>query len=314
MDAFGLYLMFSMLATQVLPSPNKRVEYPLGLLPCRIFQGETYRSLSRIIRNMVLMYPGGDIRYEQSGLSDARDYIEQCFLYDEFRPASHLGLASFFRVMETISYHGPRNFLIPKQKFYENLQITPALKKSFVDQIKVIHWKNKIAATTVNLAPGEQVTELEVFVIRLNEGLLDEAVLRQIDREIPYHILFLLEYEGKVQAWIGYKETSGSGNTAFKVNRYYHTDWVLPQELPLRMEGLTIDAVYENFVRQIAGDALEGGQSETLKESVDRSEKKAKLEKQIAAIQSKMRKEKQLNVQMKLNAELKALKKELEEI
>jgi len=206
------------------------------------------------------------------------------------------------------------NKRIPKQKFYENLQITPELKKSFVDQIKVIHWKNKIAATTVNLAPGEQVTELEVFSVRLNEGLLDEAVLRQIDREIPYHILFLLEYEGKVQAWIGYKETSGSGNTAFKVNRYYHTDWVLPQDLPLRMEGLTIDAVYENFVRQIAGDALEGGQSETLKGSVDRSEKKAQLEKQIAAIQSKMRKEKQLNVQMKLNAELKALKKELEEI
>ena len=90
------------------------------------------------------------------------------------------------------------NKRIPKQKFYENLQITPALKKSFVDQIKVIHWKNKIASTTVNLAPGEQVTELEVFSIRLNEGLLDEAVLRQIDREIPYHILFLLEYEGKV--------------------------------------------------------------------------------------------------------------------
>ena len=38
------------------------------------------------------------------------------------------------------------NKRIPKQKFYENLQITPALKKSFVDQIKVIHWKNKIAA------------------------------------------------------------------------------------------------------------------------------------------------------------------------
>ena len=206
------------------------------------------------------------------------------------------------------------NKRIPKQKFYENLQITPALKKSFVDQIKVIHWKNKIASTTVNLAPGEQVTELEVFSIRLNEGLLDEAVLRQIDREIPYHILFLLEYEGKVQAWIGYKETSGSGNTAFKVNRYYHTDWVLPQELPLRMEGLTIDAVYENFVRQIAGDALEGGQSETLKESVGRSEKKAQMEKQIAALRSKMRKEKQLNVQMRLNAEIKALKKELEEI
>ena len=205
------------------------------------------------------------------------------------------------------------NKRIPKQKFYENLQITPALKKSFLDQIKVIHWKNKIAATTVNLAPGEQVTELEVFSIRLNEGSLDEAVLKQIDREIPYHILFLLEYDGRVQAWIGYKESSGSGNTAFKVNRYYHTEWMPPEDLPLKLEGLTIDAVYENFVRQIAGDALAGGETETLKEAVDRSEKRAQMEKQIAALQGKIRKEKQLNVQMKLNAELKTLKKELEE-
>ena len=206
------------------------------------------------------------------------------------------------------------NKRIPKQKFYENLQISPALKKSFVDQIKVIHWKNKIAVTTVNLAPGEQVTELEVFSVRLTDGSLDEAVLRQIDREIPYHILFLLEYEGKVQAWIGYKESSGSGNTTFKVNRYYHTDWMPTHELPLKMEGLTIDAVYENFVRQIARDALDGRQTETLKEAVARSEKKALLEKQMTALQAKIRKEKQLNVQMKLNAELKSLKKELEEI
>ena len=204
------------------------------------------------------------------------------------------------------------NKRIPKQKFYENLQITPALKKSFVDQIKVIYWKNKIATTTVNLAAGEFVTELEVFSIRLNSGVLDEGVLKQIDREVPYHILFLLEYDGKTQAWIGYKESSTSGNTAFKVNRYYHTEWMPAQELPLHMEGLSLDAVYENFVRQIAGNALEGGQTETLKEAVDRSEKKALLEKQITALKAKIRKEKQLNVQMSLNAELKRLKKELE--
>ena len=205
------------------------------------------------------------------------------------------------------------NKRIPKQKFYENLQITPALKKCFVDQIKVLHWRNKIAASTVNLAAGEKVTELEIFSIRLNDGTLDEAVLKQIDREIPYHILFLLEHEGKTQAWIGYKESSGSGTTAFKVNRYYHTEWMPPEDLPLKLEGLTIDAVYENFVRQIAGDTLASGATETLKEAVDRSEKRAQLEKQIAALQGKIRKEKQLNAQIKLNAELKALKKELEE-
>ncbi len=206
------------------------------------------------------------------------------------------------------------NKRIPKQKFYENLQITPALKKSFVDQIKVIYWKNKIAISTINLAPGENVTEIEVFLIRLNDRVLDEAVLKQIDREIPYHILFLLEYEGKMQAWIGYKETSGSGNVAFKVNRYYHTEWILPADLPLKLEGLTIDAVYENFVRQIAGNTLVSGQTETLKEAVDRSEKKAQLEKQIAALQAKIRKEKQLNMQIVLNEKLKETKRLLKEM
>jgi len=59
------------------------------------------------------------------------------------------------------------NKRIPKQKFYENLTVTPALKRYFVDQIKVIYWKNKIASSTINLAEGKTVTELEVFEIRL---------------------------------------------------------------------------------------------------------------------------------------------------
>lgn len=40
---------------------------------------------------------------------------------------------------------------IPKQKFYEHLDITPAMRRAFVEQIKVIYWRNKIAATTMNL-------------------------------------------------------------------------------------------------------------------------------------------------------------------
>ena len=93
------------------------------------------------------------------------------------------------------------NRRIPKQKFYENLTVSPALKRIFVEQIKVIWWRNKIAPTTMNLAAGETVTEIEVFEICLSAPQLDEAILRQIDKEIPYHILFLLEYEGKYQAW-----------------------------------------------------------------------------------------------------------------
>lgn len=205
------------------------------------------------------------------------------------------------------------NKRIPKQKFYENMDISPALKKVFVEQVKIIYWRNKIATSTTNLATGNDVTELEVFEVRLNSPVLDDGLLRQIDREIPYHILFLLEYQRKYQAWIGYKEAAASGNKAFKVNGYYHTEWLTEDELPLKLEGLSVDAVYENFVRQIAGDKLKSETSgESLKESVARDEQKQALQKQIDALKAKIRKEKQLNKQMEMNNELKKLKKKLE--
>ena len=205
------------------------------------------------------------------------------------------------------------NKRIPKQKFYENMDISPALKKVFVEQVRIIYWKNKIAASTTNIAAGTDVTELEVFEVRLSSPVLDDSLLRQIDKEIPYHILFLLEYQGKYQAWIGYKEAAASGNKAFKVNGYYHTEWLAEDELPLKLEGLNVDAVYENFVRQIAGDKLKTeAAGESLKESVARDEQKQALQKQIATLQAKIRKEKQLNKQMQMNNELKKLKKELE--
>ena len=208
------------------------------------------------------------------------------------------------------------NRRIPKQKFYENISVSPTLKRVFIDQIKVIYWRNKVATTTMNLAAGDTVTELEVFEIKLNGQQLDESVLRQIDKEIPYHILFLLEYDGKYQAWTAYKEAAASGSNAFKVGTYYHTDWLPETELPLKVEGLSVDKVYENFVRQIAGDALrsEEGKTESLKESVERDNRRQELEKQVAALQTKVRREKQLNKQVQLNAELKKLKNELEKI
>ena len=206
------------------------------------------------------------------------------------------------------------NKRIPKQKFYENITVTPALKRVFIEQIKTIYWRNKVASTTTNLAPGERVNEVEFFEVRLNTTPLDEAVLRQIDKEVPYHIVFLLESEGKYQAWTAYKEAS-TGSNAFKVGTYYHTEWLPETELPLKIDGLSIDAVYENFVRQIAGDSLQTETTdESLAESVARDEKRKSLEKQIAVLQTKVRKEKQLNKQVALNTELKTLKKALEEL
>ena len=212
------------------------------------------------------------------------------------------------------------NRRIPKQKFYENLSVTPELKRVFVDQISVIYWRNKLAATTLNVSQGERVTEVEIFEMKLNQPSIDTKVLQLIDKEIPYHILYLLEYHGEYQAWIGYKEQSTTKADTFKVNSYYHTDWAVLDKLPLRMEGLHMDEIYDNFIRQIAGERLlskESGETvapASIKDAIDRDNMLQKLQKQIVTLETKIKSEKQFNKQVKLNADLKMLKKELEEL
>lgn len=212
------------------------------------------------------------------------------------------------------------NRRIPKQKFYENLSVTPELKRVFVDQISVIYWRNKLAATTLNVSQGERVTEVEIFEMKLNQPGIDTKVLQLIDKEIPYHILYLLEYHGEYQAWIGYKEQSTAKADTFKVNSYYHTDWAVLDKLPLRMEGLHMDEIYDNFIRQIAGERLLAKKSgetvapASIREAIDRDNMLQKLQKQIVTLETKIKSEKQFNKQVKLNADLKMLKKELEEL
>jgi len=210
------------------------------------------------------------------------------------------------------------NRRIPKQKFYANISVTPELKRAFAGQISVIYWRNKLATSTLNVGPGENVTELEVFEIKLNQPSLDIRVLQLIDKVIPYHILYLLEYGGEYQAWIGFKEPSLAKTDKFKVNSYYHTEWMPFDKLPLRLDGLNIDAIYDNFIRQIAGIRLTSeeetasGAKASLKDAVERDDKRQKMLKQIAALENKVNSEKQFNKQVKLNAELKALRKDLE--
>ncbi len=202
---------------------------------------------------------------------------------------------------------------IPKEKFYGKLDVRADVKRAFVDQVKSITWRNKIASSTMNLAPGKEVVEIEVFEIQLKTGVLDEVVLRLIDQGIPYHILFLLEFDEKVQVWTAYKEIEGKKVT-IKPNAYYHTEWMTLDTLPLAVEGLDLDAVYEHLVYQIAGEALQEKEGESLQESVERAEQRKNLLQQIATLQNKIRKEKQLNIQVKLNQELKQLKKTLEQM
>lgn len=103
---------------------------------------------------------------------------------------------------------------ISKQKFYAHLDVSPEIKRLFVEQIKLITWANKLSPQTMNLAAGHTVQEIEVFHIKLTGPELDKRALELMDKQIPYHILFLLEREdGMARLTISYKEAAQTGTT-----------------------------------------------------------------------------------------------------
>lgn len=202
---------------------------------------------------------------------------------------------------------------MPKQKFYENLDVSPEVKRLFVEQVRLITWANKLSPETMNVAPGRLVREIEVFRLTLQGQELDSRVLTLMDKQIPYHILFLLERrDGCVQLHVTYKEASQTGSSAFQLRQSYHTEWMRPEDLSLSLTALDMDGLYEGIVRQIAGDAIAAPQAGSLKEAVEQTQEKEKLLRQIEQLKGRMKQEKNLGRQMELRRKIRRLENVIE--
>jgi hypothetical protein len=205
------------------------------------------------------------------------------------------------------------NKWVPKKKFYENLSISSRIEKQFVTEIESVYWTHKLSPETLNVNPGIRVTEIEVFEVNLKEQQVSDNLIATIDREIPYHLVFVLRYSGKAQLMISYKEESKSREDKFKVDSYYRTDWTDYDKLTLSIEGLDLDRIYENFISQIAGDELNLEKAEDIRDAVMIAKERDRLETYITKLEAKIRKEKQFNFQLELNQELRKAKEKLKD-
>ncbi len=205
------------------------------------------------------------------------------------------------------------NKWVPKKKFYENLSISSRIEKQFVTEIESVYWTHKLSPDTLNVSPGTNVAEIQVFEITHKEQRVSDNLIAVIDREIPYHLVFVLRYRDKAQLMISYKEESKSREDKFKVDSYYRTDWIDYEKLTLNIEGLDLDRIYENFISQIAGDGLNLEKAEDIRDAVMIAKERDRLETYITKLEARIRKEKQFNFQLELNQELRKAKEKLKD-
>lgn len=194
--------------------------------------------------------------------------------------------------------------VVPKTKFYEHATVKTKLRDKFVDQVRRVTWAYKLADVTIHLKASPQVPEIQVFTIDLKDDELSDDVLAAIDKAVQTPIVFEVHKEtsDRPQARItaAHKQI---GHGRPKLSGYFTSDWLAMdsprQPLPT---ALDLAGLYTQLMAPLLPVPPRTG--EGLAEATERVAKVRKLEREIAALEKRMRNEPQLNRQLDLRRQL----------
>lgn len=194
---------------------------------------------------------------------------------------------------------------IPKERFYERSALTSAVRERFVADVRRITWMYKLAEGTINLAPSADVPEIEVLSIEAKDSGVSTAVLAAIDRAIPNPVIFEIHRDltGSAETqMVAAHKPIGAGSPNLRT--YYATGWMpaASRREPLPT-AITMPALYTALITPLTPIAARPG--EEASEVARRLDMVRKLEREISALERKLRNEPQLNRKVELRRELK---------
>ena len=198
---------------------------------------------------------------------------------------------------------------VPKNAFYKHLEVNAKMKQHFVDDVVSIHWLYKLAPSTINVEDGKLVHEIVVFSSVLKDKDCPNDVFLFIDRNMPRHVVFVLEYEDRYKVLLNYKAWKDGQNSQFDIIKTFATDWLTAERLLLTLEGQTMDALYEAMAGQVSGFGTT--KAEDTKRIVELEGLIDKAKREVESIQKRIRNERQLNRQMELNGAARGIKKQI---
>ena len=202
---------------------------------------------------------------------------------------------------------------LPKNKIYEHSGANTRLKELFVEQVEQIIWQYKLAPETINLAAKPEVPELQIFSIQLKTAELNLDVLRCIDGAVQFPIIFELSFDGRTKVVAAYKRPNKSDASRWVLSDYFATAW-LPSDIERTAMPIALDlsGLYEQVLHRVIHTPARP--QESLTDLVGRVELVAAKQREVEKAASKLAKEKQFNRRVEINALLRQLKNELEQL
>lgn len=194
---------------------------------------------------------------------------------------------------------------VPKNKFYEHGKVTTAVRERFVAEVQRITWAYKLAESTIKLAGSTAVPEIQVFQLDAKSDDVSAVVLGAIDKAVKSPIIFEVcrgDGEAREVRMVAAHKHVGAG--AAKLSPFFSTGWYASaeQRAPLPA-AIDLASLYTALLAPLLPVVAQPGENAATVAA--RVEAVQKLQREIAALERKLRKEPQLNRKLELRRALK---------
>ena len=167
---------------------------------------------------------------------------------------------------------------------------------------------NVLSPDRTNMESSDNVKEIYVFDIELNSNKVPEKFIEALNKSINFQTLLTLRYNDKVKYIIAVKIID---DEKIKILKTFESDWQ-EETLDEMPSSVKLENIYKQMIAKLTLYPFKT--SEDFKQYVERmsaiKKQKSEIERQLKIMNA----EKQPNIKMKLNDEIKQMKKELQQL
>ena len=206
----------------------------------------------------------------------------------------------------TLYHYPPQTALkrvIPKTRIYDGAAASTALRERFVREVDQITWAHKLAPETLNLPATPAVPEIQVFRVTLKGDTLHDDILRAMDRAIPFPLMFELVAGDRIQPAAAYKRPSEAERGKWVLSDPLRGEWTAHDapRAPLPV-AVNMGVLYDRMLSALMPVAPVPG--EDVETRLARLAAIRAKEREIAQLQSKLKRESQFNIKVTLHGQL----------
>lgn len=186
------------------------------------------------------------------------------------------------------------NKALPKKAIFAKFGLKAAQRDHFDDDISRLVISHEITTRSVPALATVDIQGIYVVSVLLKRKDFDHRNIELLTKLIPQKMVIALLHDEQVQFAIFHE-------------RLFFSPWQPADEASLPLNGLSLDDVWQSMVTTIGNITVQDGN--TLTEQIVADEQRDKLQRQIATLENKMKKEKQPRRKFELHQQISELKK-----